>query len=421
MYQMLNEAVSDDKKIISQSFGNVSTLSDSIIPTLISTNLAYSLAKQGFKTLLLDLNLSQPILGLLFNNNFFFEITTNKIFEQNLKLEMINELAFSKEFSSEGKLTIIPASIDMKSRMKIQAMTNTENKRNLALLMDFMKKMKENYHFIIINMPSGADLRLLTQSSLITDNNFLLIDQNNISIGYGIDLVANLEAIHPLIEFKGLIIYDYKYNVNFIDDERPMIEQAFNLPILVTIPPLPNQDLLILLESLNLPSISIYNYYKFISQELFKYMANPNQLTNYSYNKSEVIEVLIIANNAGIPLFTSYLKGTSDKSTIISQDEILASATLTAIVTGITEVIKELTSNLSGETNLIKQKHLNLVIENDNPLRAMMLSHRNEDDIRSKILIFLNLFKQRFRKEIDSFSGLSKTFKEAQSIVEEVF
>ena len=151
-------------------------------------------------------------------------------------------------------------------------------------------------------------------------------------------------------------------------------------------------------------------------------MNNPSQFSTSSSHQNEIIEVLIVANKAGIPLFTSYLKGSgSNKSTILSQDEILASATLTAIVTGITEVIKELTEDLSGETKLIKQKHMSLIIEYDHPLRALMLTQRNEDDVRSKMLIFLNLFIQKYKEEILNFVGSPRSFKEAQYLVEEVF
>ena len=420
MLQFTNDLVSEDK-LGCQSFGIVSTISDVIIPCVFSINLAYSFAKQGFKTLLVDLDLSHPVMNLLFTNKFFFGFTTNKLFDQPNDIDFIEEHAYSVDFPTKGLLTIIPANFDMKSRMKFQSMSNTERKSNLIKLLDFIKAIKEKYNFIILNMPNGSDLNLLSQSCLISDHNFLLIDQNNISIGYGIDLVTNLEAIHPLIEFKGLILYNYQFNVNFVNDERPLIEQTFNLPVIATIPSVSSTDLLMLLDEYHF-NVKLYNYYKVLSQELYKFMNNPSQFITTSSQKNEIIEVLIVANKAGIPLFTSYLKDSgSNKSTILSKDEILASATLTAIVTGITEVIKELTEDLSGETKLIKQKHMSLIIEHDHPLRALMLTQRNEDDVRSKMLIFLNLFKQKYKDEILSFVGSPKSFREAQFLVEEVF
>ncbi len=50
-----------------------------------------------------------------------------------------------------------------------------------------------------------------------------------------------------------------------------------------------------------------------------------------------------------------------------------------------------------------------------------MLTQKNEDVIRSKILVFLNLIKRKYEKEIESFNGPFKIFKEAQSLVKEVF
>ena len=420
MFHLSHDPISEDN-IDCHVLGIVSTISNLIVPCLLSINLAISYAKQGFKVLLLDLNLSQPMMSLFFNNNNYFGFTSNKIFDQSLDLNFIDQNAFSKKFSSNGLLTIIPANIDMKSRMKIQDISSADNKSNLIKLINFINEFKQNYSLIIINMPNGSDLRHLTQGCLVVNHNFLLIDQESISVAYGIDLIANLEAIHPLIEFKGLILYNYQYNVNFIDDERPLLEQAFNLPVIVTLPELPSQEVTMFDDDSH-NSFKLLNYYKFISQELFSFINNPNQHPFVANKRNGLIEVLIIANNAGIPLFTSYLKGSqTEKSTILYHDEILASATLTAIVSGITEVIKEITENLSGETKLIKQKHLNLVIEYDNPLRAMMLTQRNEEIIRSKIMIFLNLFKQKYKKEIENFSGASKGFKEAQYLVEEVF
>ena len=421
MFHLAQDPISEDN-IECHVFGIVSTISNLIVPCLLSINLAISYAKQGFKVLLLDLNLTQPMMTLLFNNNNFYGFTSNKIFDTDLDLKFIDQNIFSKEFSSNGLLTVIPANIDMKSRMKIQDIPSSDNKSNLIKLINFINEFKQNYGLIILNMPNGSDLRHLTQSCLVADHNFLLIDQESISVAYGIDLIANLEAIHPLIEFTGLILYNYQYNVNFIDDERPLLEQAFNLPVVVTLPSLPSKEVTLFEVEESNDSFKLLNYYKTISQELFKFLNNPNQYPFVANKRNGLIEVLIIANNAGIPLFTSYIKGSqTDKSTILYHDEILASATLTAIVSGITEVIKEITENLSGETKLIKQKHLNLVIEYDSPLRAMMLTQRNEEIIRSKIIVFLNLFKQKYKKEITNFAGASKSFKEAQYLVEEVF
>ena len=246
----------------------MSTISNLIVPCLLSINLAISYAKQGFKVLLLDLNLTQPMMTLLFNNNNFYGFTSNKIFDTDLDLKFIDQNIFSKEFSSNGLLTVIPANIDMKSRMKIQDIPSSDNKSNLIKLINFINEFKQNYGLIILNMPNGSDLRHLTQSCLVADHNFLLIDQESISVAYGIDLIANLEAIHPLIEFTGLILYNYQYNVNFIDDERPLLEQAFNLPVVVTLPSLPSKEVTLFEVEESNDSFKLLNYYKTISYYL---------------------------------------------------------------------------------------------------------------------------------------------------------
>ena len=410
---------SDDQEVICPTIGIVSTISDLLVSSLLSINLAMSLAKQGFKTLLVDLDLSQPTMGLLLPK-IFFKFSTNNLFEKDVDLEQIEKEIYTKSFNSKGSISIIPASMDIRSRLKVQDATTTDLKSNLVRLMEFINFYKTHFNFIIINMPNGSDLKQLSQACLVSDNNFLLIDQSSIAISYGLDLIANLESIHPLIEFKGLILYDYSFNVNFIEDDRPLLEQTFNLPIIATLPELPDESII------NYgfkEDFRLLNYYKVFSQELYRFIHKPHQFVPNS-TKSEIIEVLILANNAGIPLFTSYFRqnnSENDKSTILRQDEILASATLTAVVTGITEVIKEITMNLSGETKLIKQKHLNLVIEYDSPLRAMMLTQRSEEAVRGKIILFMNLFKTKYKSEIESFIGLSKSFTEAQALVEEVF
>lgn len=419
MFHLTPESVSDDNLDKNcHSFGIISNIDNQMISSLYAINLAISYAKQGFKTLLLDLNLSQPMIGLLLCNKLSCSITTNKLLDKVLAVDEVGHQGFVTAFPSEGSLTIIPANIDMKSRMKIQDVTNTNSKKNLIVLMDLIKVFKEKFNLIVLNMPNGSDLRQLTQSCLVSDYNFLLIDQNNVSIGYGIDLVTNLEAIHPLIEFKGLLLYDYQYNVNFTEDERPLIEQTFGLPIIATLPKLSSYDIINYSDD-SKPDIKLENYYKFFSQELYKFILNPTMYSRIQGEEKELIEVLIIANQAGIPLFTSYLKELpNSESTVISQDEILASATLTAVVTGITEVIKELTEDLSGETKLIKQKHINLVIEYDKPLRAIMLTQKNDDTIRNKLILFLKLFKKKYQ-EVTVVEP--KKYSEAHFLVKEVF
>lgn len=419
MFQLPTNQVSNDYQEDCPILGIVSTINDLLVPCLLSVNLSLSLAKQGFKILLLDLNISQPTLSFLFHNKTFFGFMTNEIFQKRTTFKDVQASIYTEKFNSGGLISIIPSSIDIRSRLKVQESKHTSAKSNLVKLMDFIKASQPHYNFIVINMPNGSDLQLLSQACLVSGHNFLLLDQSSISITFGLDLVANLEAIHPLIEFEALVLYDFDYSVNFVEDERPLIEQTFNLPIAVTLPKLVEEKII----NFSLEDIRQQNYFKLFSQELFKFIHKSEQIT-IDPASNDIIEVLIIANRAGIPLFTSYLKSDehlSDKSTILSQDEILASATLTAVVTGITEVIKEITRDLSGETKLIKQKHLSLVIEYDSPLRAMMLTKRNEEAIRSKILIFLNLFKQKYKSEIDGFMGISKAFKGAQILVEEVF
>ena len=419
MFQLSNTQTSDDYQEECPTLGIVSTINDLLIPCLLSVNLSLSLAKQGFETLLLDLNITQPTLSFLLHDKGYFDFTTNQIFEKKINFDDIESSILTERFSSGGLLSIIPSSIDIRSRLKVQESSNRDAKGNLVKLMDFINSCKSKYNFIVINMPNSSDLQQLSQACLVSDHIFLLLDQSSISITFGLDLVTNLESIHPLIKIEALILYNYNYGVNFVEDERPLIEQALNLPIAVTLPALPDDKILTFTDS----DIRLQNYYKIYAQELFKFIHNSPQMP-LSLVDNEIIEVLIIANKAGIPLFTSYLKQEerhSDKSTILSQDEILASATLTAVVTGITEVIKEITRDLSGETKLIKQKHLNLVIEYDSPLRAMMLTKRNEEAVRSKIIFFLGLFKKKYKSEIEGFMGFSKVFSAAQSLVEEVF
>ena len=50
-----------------------------------------------------------------------------------------------------------------------------------------------------------------------------------------------------------------------------------------------------------------------------------------------------------------------------------------------------------------------------------MLTQRNEEMIRNKILMFLKLFKQKYKHVIENFRGVTRDFVSAQTLVEEVF
>ena len=399
----------------------VGTINNSFQSCLLTTNIAISFARQGYKVLLLDLNLSQPTIGLLLKD-YNHKFTTNMIYDRKFDINEVLETIFTKQFlSSGGEIKICPANTDIKQRIKIQDMSTKDLKTSLSILMNFINAIKEKFDFIFLNMPVGFDFSFLIQGTLISDYNFLLLEHESVSITYGLDLFTNLEAIHPLIEFKGIILYNYVFNPNFIDDERPIIENTFELPIITVLPEIPNLVNNLQIELLKETNIDpkYLSFFKIFSQELMKFIIEPHSI---QYQNKTNIDILIVSNNSGIPLFTSYLQyKDTNQPVIISQDEILTSATLTAIIAGVGSVLKEISKDTSGETRLIKQKHLNLVVEHSKPLRAMVLTRRSEDFIRPKLITFLNSFKNKYKLEIESFIGSAQAFSTAIKLVEEIF
>lgn len=382
--------------------------------TILTSNLAVSYARQGYKTLLLDLNMTQSSLALMVVSECDFNVTTSDGYINKSSFRELTEFSFIKEFPTGGSICLCPASYEIKKRLSVRDLTKTELQTNLTNFLTFIALIKNDYNFIFINMPNGSEYQFLIHGTLASDYNFLVLDHNEVSIAHGLDLISNLEKIHPLIEFQGIFLHRFNFSPNMNDDERPLIESAFKIPIIALLPEIPHYfnhgRIELLYEDCN---IQCLKYFKILSHELIKFIKSPEVITTQFYT----IEVLIIANRAGIPLFTAYIKD----GDIIPQNEILTSATLTAIVTGISAALKEISKDTSGDTKLIKLNNLSLVVENSAPLRAMLLTGRQESEVRPKIILFLENFKNKFEEEIKNFLGNIRPFQEALNLIEEIF
>ncbi|MFV2014576.1 MAG: hypothetical protein ACC656_04065, partial [Candidatus Heimdallarchaeota archaeon] len=373
--------------------------------TILTSNIAISFAIQGHKVLLIDLNMIQPSLSLMVMQNWNFDISTNDCYAGTASFEDMLSCSYQKEFKTGGSIQICSSSYDIKKRLLVRNLSNKKLNTSLANLMTFVNSIKNDYRFILVNMPNMYEYNILMHGMLISDFNFLLIDHNKVSLALGFDLVSNMPQIHPLIDFHGILIHRFNFAPNMNDEEKPLIESSFRIPIVALLPEIPAYYQISQLELLkNNYNVQFNKYFKILTQDLYNFINNPITPKSDYY----AIEVIIIANNAGIPLFSAYLKD----GEIIPENEILASAALTAVIIGVTSALKEI-SKTNDETKLIKQKNLSLVVEYVPPLRAMLLTGREEHIVRKKLQLFMETFTNKFTDEIKNFVGNISPFYEA--------
>lgn len=388
---------------------------NSFTSTLLTANLATAIARYGNKVLVVDLNFSQPTLSILLGQELSNQLRTNDAYLLNKTFSEVLAEAFVQNFPSGGLISFCLASNSIKQRIAIQYLGKGGMKKALSRLLAFIAEVRQSFDYIFLNMPMGTDFRVVVHGTMVSDVNVLLLDHEKISLSYGLELVTNLESIHPLIEFKGLMVHRFHFMEQ--EEERTYLENNFQLPVIALLPELPSYHSQTSVEMiLDDPNPYLLKYYRSLATHFCSFVQNPSKVTPHT----SLIEVIIIANEAGIPLFNAYIRGQE----VLNRSEILASAALTAIVTGISSALREISRSASGETKLIKQKNISIVIEHSSgelPLRAMMLTGQEEELVRPKLRTFLQAFERRFATEIQEFHGNITKFQEAYRLVGEIF
>ena len=389
---------------------------DSYSTTILTANLATILARQGHKIVFIDLNFTLPTLAMLLDQELTIRATTNDAYLSRKTFEIVINDSFKENFSSGGQIRFCYASPSLESRLEIQRLSEKELNKVLSRLMTFIKKIRDDWDFIFLNMPVN-NLQISIHGMLLSDLNILLIDHNQISISYGLKLVHSLETVHPLIEFHGLLVHRFRFSAKPPEEEKTFLEAIFQLPVISVFPELPQyseqQDHSIELKTID-PDPSILKFYKDLTEQFFRFIAKPIEFT---VSTSKEIEVIIIAGNAGIPLFTAYLHGGKQ----LGQGDILTSAAITAIISGISGILQEIAKTPTGETKLIQQKYISIIIEDKKPIRAIMVTNKKEKQIRPKLINFLSVFKSQYLEKILNFKGNIGEFKGASQLIDEIF
>jgi hypothetical protein len=109
---------------------------------------------------------------------------------------------------------------------------------------------------------------------------------------------------------------------------------------------------------------------------------------------------LFVISHSGLPALTHYFLPQSDTN------EILASAGLSSLISGVSAMIGEIV-NKEGQTKLIELQKVKLVIEDLREFKLILLVSEYEESQRDALKRFGRAFMHKYQKEIKQFLDLS--------------
>ncbi|MHA2214981.1 MAG: hypothetical protein ACXACY_03565 [Candidatus Hodarchaeales archaeon] len=305
------------------------SLTNIVEKTIIITNTAKSYCRQGYRTLLIDLDFTVPLIYTTLQTSKMLKfdcITTNDwLLDSDFDLEeVITQLQEIKVTDEDlPELVISPCGSSNTEIRKWQAFSDKEISkyfRRLNKLVRIIKK-SQTFDMILLNLPNN--LRSASFPIISSSFCFAITDHDVVSNTL---LRANLDAIigiHPLLKMSGVIVDKFKFEYPEKDEEeRFKLEEILQIPILSTLPSLRSekyvaQETLIDWSTHSQPSTE--NLFEKLTSEIDKFRENPRVVKK----KSKIrLYSLFVISHSGLPALTHYFLPQSDTN------EILASAGL---------------------------------------------------------------------------------------------
>ncbi len=193
--------------------------------SVTSVNLATSLARQGKKVLLLDLDSqANSTMCMGFQNPDELPITIANIFMEYIE----DKITLTKDqylLHSEG-CDIIPSSIELAGIEP--SLVNALSRENI--LKSFLSNIQEDYQYIILDC--GPSLGMLTINALVAATSVLIPVQAHYLSAKGLEMLISTIArikkhINPTLEFMGILITMYNHRLNFSKAILESLENAY--------------------------------------------------------------------------------------------------------------------------------------------------------------------------------------------------
>jgi len=399
------------------------SLTNIVEKTIIITNTAKSYCRLGYRTLLIDLNFTIPLINTTLHTSNVLKsdhLTTNdwllhSDFVLDEVIPQLQEITIAED--DVPNLIISPCGASNDEIQRWQSFSDKEIGkffRRLNKLLRIIKK-SQSFDIIFLNLPNN--LRWASFPIISSSFCFAITDHDVVSNTL---LRANLDAIigiHPLLKISGVIVDKFKFEYPEKDQEEiRKLEEILTLPVLTTLPSLRSekyiaQETLIDWSPQDQPSIA--SLFDKLALEIDKFLENPRTVKK----KSKIrLYSLFVISHSGLPAFTHYFLPQTETN------EILASAGLSSLITGVSAMIGEI-ANKQDQTKLIELKSVKLIIEDLRDFKFILMVSKYEESQRDSLKRFGRAFMHKYQSEIKEFLDLSiaPKLKDTESLLQKFF
>jgi cellulose biosynthesis protein BcsQ len=382
---------------------------------LLSYGLARAFSLNGYKTILLDWNFRNPFLSFLINQKF-------KILEPNLSNFYSNpdlsinekdffEISIKIPLKDNKELIFVPCSPEPSLSRLIENSDDKIIRKSYNNIKKVIKNLQDQRKFDIMIIHSMDSLnRDSINSLLISTSSFCISQWDRAILSMFSKICENLARINPVLRIHGLLVSNYQALPSTIGNRQKItkLEQELSIPIIGTLMNLPS-----ILESLPFEEMIFSNhwrlddYMKEFSNLCLEAALNPRMVDK---DISLTLNSLFILEKSGLPIYT-YMFPNSNLG-----DSTIASAGLTAVVSGLSQLVGEIV-NRKQRTNLIDLSRVKVFVEEDNKIRVMLLASKFDDELPYLLKNFLKSFIEKYHSQISNWLGEPLEFDNAEKLV----
>jgi cellulose biosynthesis protein BcsQ len=383
---------------------------------LLSLGLARAFTLSGFKTILIDWNFNFPMLSFLIEQSGFpIEEPNLSNYYTNPDLSLnpndLIELCIKIPLSENLNLLFFPTSTEP---AMIRTIEKTEDKiirKNNRRITKTIRKLQEENQFDVMIINSQNIINRDTINSLLMSTaNFCITQHDQINLNMTSKIIDNLIRINPLLRVHGLILNNYHNLPTPIGNRQKIakLEHKIEIPIIGGLINLTNFiQSSPMAEILKKDEWELDEYMNEFSSVVIDSAVNPRQV------ESEIpliLHSLFVLDKSGLPLYTYSFPDSR------LTEETLASAGLTAVVSGLAQLVSELVRRRQI-TNLIDLSGVKVFVEEDKKIRVMLLASKFDEEIPLRLKSFLTKFLEKYHEKIKNWMGKQLEFEGIDELI----